>query len=100
MRSPPSPARLPAYPVAGGVSLLAIAVTAMTLTDRWPIERFAIGPTAFWSQPWRLLTSTLPHRDLFHIAFNVYWLWVFGTLIEEVLGHVWLLAIMVLLAVG
>jgi membrane associated rhomboid family serine protease len=82
------------------VSLLAIAVTAMTLTGRWPIERFQVDPTAFWSQPWRLLTATLPHLGLPHLAFNVYWLWVFGTLLEEVLGHARLLLLMALFAVG
>jgi hypothetical protein len=33
------------------------------------------------------LGSALPHLDVFHILFNVYRLWAFGTLIEEVRGH-------------
>jgi membrane associated rhomboid family serine protease len=82
------------------VSLLAVAVTAMTLTGRWPMERFEVDPTAFRSEPWRLLTSALPHLDLPHLVFNVYWLWVFGTLLEEVLGHARLLGIIALFAVG
>lgn len=100
MRSPPSPVRLPAYPVAGGISLMAIAVTAMTGLRRWPIERFDVGPTTFHGEPWRLLTSALPHLDPLHLLFDVYWFWVFGTLLEEVLGHVRVLALVVLFAAG
>ncbi len=100
MRRPPSPAKLPAYPVAGGVGLMAIAVTLMTGFGRWPIERFEVDPTAFHGQPWRLLASALPHLDVFHLAFNVYWLWVFGTLLEEVLGHARLLGLVCVLAAG
>jgi membrane associated rhomboid family serine protease/Flp pilus assembly protein TadD len=86
--------------VAGGVGLLAAAVTAMTLGGRWSIERFDIGPTAFRGEPWRLLTATLPHLDVVHLGFNVYWLWVFGTLLEEVLGHARILGLVALFAVG
>jgi membrane associated rhomboid family serine protease len=100
MRRPPSPALLPAYPVAGGIGLMAIAVTVATGTGRWPVARFEMAPTAFHGEPWRLLTSALPHLDVFHLAFNVYWLWVFGTLLEEVLGHARLLALIVVLAAG
>jgi membrane associated rhomboid family serine protease len=38
-------------------------------------------------QLWRGLTSTLLHVDLLHLAFNLYWHWVFGTLVEKVFGH-------------
>ncbi len=100
MRGPPSLARLPSYPVTGGVGLMAIAVSAMTLSGRWSIGRFDVGPTTFRSQPWRLFTAVLPHLDLPHIAFNVYWLWVFGTLLEEKLGHLRLLALVLLFAAG
>lgn len=104
MRSPPSPARLAAYPVTGGIGLMAIAVTFMTGVigepRRWAIERFEVGPTAFRAEPWRLFTSVLPHLDVFHLAFNVYWLWVFGTLLEEVLGHARLLGLVALFAAG
>src|SRR5215831_3501277 len=100
MRSPPSPARLPAYPVTGGVGLMAIAVTVMTGLGRWPIGRFEVGPTAFRGEPWRLFTSILPHANAIHLLFDVGCLWVFGTLLEEVLGHARLLALVALLAAG
>ena len=41
---------------------------------------------AWKGQPWRLVTSALPHVDLLHLAFNLYWLWAFGTTVEGVFG--------------
>jgi membrane associated rhomboid family serine protease len=79
---------------------MAVVVTLMTASGRWPVERFEVGPTAFHGEPWRLLTAALPHANALHLAFNVCWLWIFGTLLEEVLGHARLLALIVLFAVG
>lgn len=103
MRRPPSPLTLPAYPVSGGIALLAIAVTIAYWTG-WDIAPLEMAPRALWlhagAQPWRLLTSALPHGDPLHLAFDVYWLWVFGTAIEERLGHVAALGICALTAAG
>jgi len=49
-------------------------------------------------ETWRLVTSILPHAGILHLAFNLYWLWVFGTLIEEVYGHLKTAALIVLFA--
>jgi membrane associated rhomboid family serine protease len=49
---------------------------------------------------WRLLTSAFPHRDILHLAFNVYWLWVFGTAVEQVYGHLKTAGLFALFAVG
>jgi membrane associated rhomboid family serine protease len=35
---------------------------------------------------WRLLTSTFLHRDILHIAFNMYALYLFGPYVERALG--------------
>ena len=55
---------------------------------------------AFRTEPWRLVTSALPHGDLFHLLFNLYWLWAFGTQIERIFGSSRTFAIMVFLAIG
>src|SRR5262249_35919136 len=47
---------------------------------------------------WRLITSIFPHGGILHLVFNVYWLWVFGTLIEEIYGHLKTAALIVLVA--
>lgn len=47
---------------------------------------------------WRLVTSALPHVNVLHLAFNLYWTWVFGTLVESSFGHVRTIGIFALFA--
>jgi membrane associated rhomboid family serine protease len=49
---------------------------------------------------WRLITSIFPHTNLLHLVFNVYWLWVFGTVVEQVHGHFRSAALIALFALG
>jgi len=49
---------------------------------------------------WRLATCMLPHAGVLHLIFNIYWLWVFGTLIEETYGHLKTAGLILLFAVG
>ena len=49
---------------------------------------------------WRLVTCMLPHADVLHLGFNLYWLWVFGTLVEQVFGHLKTAALILLFAAG
>lgn len=52
-----------------------------------------------WSgEIWRPVTSTLPHANLFHAAFNVYWLVIFGSVLERHFGWARYLGLLVLLA--
>jgi len=37
-------------------------------------------------KPWALLTSPLVHVELWHLVFNLYWLWILGRPVEGVLG--------------
>jgi membrane associated rhomboid family serine protease len=39
-------------------------------------------------QNWRLLTAMFLHAGLWHIAFNAYALWIFGSMVEQELGRV------------
>jgi len=99
MRKPPSPTLILAYPVSGGLGLFAVAVTGMIALKRLSIDRFGVAPIAFWREPWRLFLSIFPHVGFFHLLFNVYWLWVLGTVLEEVFGHAKTAALIVLFAV-
>jgi len=38
------------------------------------------------TQPWRIVTSLFVHSGFFHIAFNMWALWVFGRMLENLLG--------------
>lgn len=48
----------------------------------------------------RLVTSILPHAGVLHLVFNIYWLWIFGTLIEETFGHLKTAVLILLFAVA
>ena len=42
---------------------------------------------AIWEgQPWALVTSVFVHLEIWHIAFNLYWLWILGSILEESIG--------------
>ena len=49
---------------------------------------------------WRLITSAFIHFNLLHIGFNMYALWLFGPIIEQMYGHLEFAAIYLLCAVG
>ncbi len=47
---------------------------------------------------WALISSVFVHLELWHLAFNVYWLWVLGRRLERVTGSLWWLAFFLLAA--
>lgn len=65
--------------------------------------------TAIWAgQWWRLITTAFLHEPItwgggsgfLHIAFNMWWLWTLGPLVEEVMGRLRFLALYLLSAIG
>src|SRR6266700_841563 len=98
MRQPPKVTEFPKYPVIAGIALLATGVTiARSINmDVTPLEENAM---IRHGELWRLVTSIFPHIGALHLIFNVYWLWVFGTLLEEVYGHLKTLALVLLFAI-
>src|SRR4051812_6462072 len=100
MRPPPPIVDFPRFPIVGGTILLAIVATIFHLNHDARLEVLQEGPEILLGEYWRLVTSILLHGDWFHLIFNVYWLWVFGTLIEDTFGHPATLAIIVVFAAG
>src|SRR5206468_393829 len=88
MRQPPLLTRdsVAAYPVIGGLCVLALLAT-LAWWNHAEASFLLSDARAFHGEPWRLLTACLPHVNLLHLAFNLYWLWVFGTLVEETFGQ-------------
>ena len=97
MRKPPPLSSLSRYPVTGSVGVAAIVVTLAWMSGR-DIAPLEMNSLAWHGQPWRLITSALPHVGWIHLFFNLSWLWVFGTLIEERFGTLRTLALIVVLA--
>jgi membrane associated rhomboid family serine protease len=82
------------------VGLLALAVSVMWWTGSSLHIDGLVMNVKVWErwELWRALTSTLPHLNFLHLAFNLYWLWIFGTLLERVYGHLRYAGIVLLLA--
>ncbi|MCP4872774.1 MAG: rhomboid family intramembrane serine protease [Proteobacteria bacterium] len=95
---PPHLSKLPDYPVTGGAMVLSVIVTAVFWANPSAADPLAVEASAFHTEPWRLVTSMLPHLGIFHLAFNLYWVWRFGTVLEERLGSAALAGLVVLTA--
>lgn len=100
MRQAPPLAHLPRYPVVGGIGVLALLVSLADWLEVVDVAPLKEDHEILRGEVWRLATSALPHGDPIHLAFNLLWLWVLGTLVEERFGHVRTFLLVLLLAVG
>jgi membrane associated rhomboid family serine protease len=98
MRQPPRVTEFPRYPVIAGIALLATGVTAAgwLKMDVTPLVENAMIRKG---ELWRLVTSIFPHVGFLHLLFNVYWLWVFGTVLEQTYGHFKTIGLVLLFAI-
>jgi membrane associated rhomboid family serine protease len=69
-----------------GLCVIVAVVGAGLPQGRLTID-FALWPALVGEQPWRLLTATFLHSGIFHLAVNMYSLWVLGSFLEQVLGR-------------
>ncbi len=99
MRRPPPIAELINFPVSGGVCLVAIVATLCNFAH-YNIEPLTTNYLAFHGEPWRLISSIFPHVSPLHLIFNVYWTWVFGSIVESTYGSLRTALLMALLAAG
>jgi len=88
------------FPVTGATVLLAVVVSVAWWTKLLDVEPLLADAHVRQWQLWRLLTCALPHLNPIHLLFDVYWTWVFGTLIEMTWGHIATLLVFALLAAG
>jgi membrane associated rhomboid family serine protease len=87
------------YPATAGTLALSLAATIAWWAGVDCSRLFADAHVGT-GQLHRLLISALLHRDPLHLAFNFYWVWAFGTLIERALGPWRTACLFTLLAAG
>lgn len=85
MRRPPPIMEMTSVPVTSLLFVAAAAAMVGSLSGG-DMDRFIMDARTFHGEPWRIITSTLLHGGLFHLVFNLYWLWVFGSLLEKNIG--------------
>ena len=57
------------------------------LTGILEYRPFYADPRFGMYQPWRMLTSAFAHLSILHVAMNMLTLWLFGRVLEPMLGH-------------
>ncbi|WP_353815080.1 rhomboid family intramembrane serine protease [Agromyces zhanjiangensis] len=62
-------------------------IPGLAVTER--LAYAGVYSLPFNFEPWRMITSMLVHSTglIFHVALNMYTLWIFGQLLENVLGR-------------
>lgn len=85
--------------VTAATAFLTVAFT-FAFWGGWSGDALLLDSRAWNGQFWRLFTAVFLHLDLLHLAFNLYWLWVFGTVIESEFHPLRTAGIFVLFAVG
>lgn len=99
MRPAPPLAEWRRHPVISATAFLAAATTLAWWAGA-DVSFMLQTPELRNGQLWRLLTGCLLHGNVLHLVFNLYWLWVFGTLVESRLGPLRTAAILLYLAAG
>ena len=87
------------FPVTGVTCLLAV-VASLAWWSGGDIAPLTVNYQVWSGQFWRPLTTTFPHVNMVHLAFNLYWTWRFGSRIEQVYGPFRTAGLYALLAVG
>jgi rhomboid protease GluP len=76
------------------VSVLAMQAEGAVLTDLLQLDKLALAEGEWW----RLVSPVLVHAGLLHLLFNMYALWLFGPVVEQMYGPWRFLLIYVLTA--
>lgn len=86
-------------------SLIGINVVVLALqyvSSGFIFQAFALAPFLAPTEPWRLVTSMFLHSQtsIFHILFNMYSLFIFGPMIEHLVGRLRFLVLYLLAGIG
>jgi membrane associated rhomboid family serine protease len=82
--------------MAGGQTLTDLMGGGGPLVEAGAVSHAAVASGQWWT----IFTSAFLHLGLLHIGFNMYALWLFGPIIEQLYGHIEYFVIYLLCAVG
>jgi membrane associated rhomboid family serine protease len=88
-------------PVTLGLVLLNVVVWVLQIIPGSVLtDKLAFVPVSVFVEPWRMITAGFAHdpSNILHVALNMYSLYIFGSILEPMLGRlrflaVWLIAI-------
>jgi membrane associated rhomboid family serine protease len=84
-----------------GLSVAVFAIMFLTGGPNGLVGRYLVYfPPLTLVEPWRVFTSMFAHANFFHILFNMYALYLFGTQLEYLLGRGRFLALYFLSGIG
>lgn len=80
------------------ITMMAVCVVAFALDWAIPkdfvFQNFAYAPFLTETEPWRMVSSAFLHsKNIMHIAFNMYALWILGNALEPAFGRARFLAV-------
>lgn len=78
---------------------LGVSITSPDAFDLRPFGA-SFGPLTLGGEWWRLLSATFVHVGLFHLAVNMWALWILGVLAERMFGNFTFLTIYLLSGLG
>lgn len=87
------------FPVIVTIELASIIVTLWWWSGG-NVDMLFMDVRAWQGQVWRLFSSVLPHVDIYHLVFNLYWLAVFGSRVEEAFGSLRTAGLLLIFAIG
>ncbi|OKL54333.1 hypothetical protein BSZ39_04700 [Bowdeniella nasicola] len=83
-----------------GIIYLCVAVQLLGWVFPSLRQLLIFGPAIGASEPWRMLTSAFLHANLWHLALNMFALWMLGQGLEPILGKARFILLYLLSALG
>ena len=69
------------------IILINVCMLVLTMLDGHLMDRlFALNPITFIYKPWQLVTYMFMHGGFAHLFFNMYTLYIFGSVLENIWG--------------
>lgn len=69
------------------IILICVGMMVLTFLNEPLMARlFALNPVTFVTKPWQLVTYMFMHGGIGHLFFNMYTLYIFGSVLERVWG--------------